>query len=170
MGKLINKCQYGSIKEKTVMDGVMALHEILHDTKVKKGDGLILKQDCGYPSIHLWGVYKALLFQSVLDVDEVEPPTWQTSLHGGFGSSLLGHLENKEYCLFEGKRIKSPIEIVCMICSFLIYWTGLQKQEVASQVEHGAAILKTTALHFHQHGEKKDGDNNLAIIKTGNMQ
>ena len=27
------------------MDGVMALHEVLHDTKIKKKDGLILKLD-----------------------------------------------------------------------------------------------------------------------------
>lgn len=45
MGKIINKCQSGFIKSRNIMDGVMALHEILHDTKVKKKDGLVLKLD-----------------------------------------------------------------------------------------------------------------------------
>jgi hypothetical protein len=31
---------------------------------------------------------------------------------------------------FEGKRVKSPTEIICLICSFLTYWTGLLKEEL----------------------------------------
>jgi hypothetical protein len=45
MCKIINKCQSGFIKNKNIMDGVMALHEILHDTRIKKRDGLVLKLD-----------------------------------------------------------------------------------------------------------------------------
>lgn len=45
MGKIINRCQCGFIKNRSIMDGVMALHEILHDTRIKKKDGLVLKLD-----------------------------------------------------------------------------------------------------------------------------
>lgn len=45
MGKIINKSQSGFLKERNIMDGIMALHEILHHTKSKKKEGLILKLD-----------------------------------------------------------------------------------------------------------------------------
>ena len=45
MGKIINKCQTGFIKGRNILDGIMSLHEILYDTKVKKKDGLVLKLD-----------------------------------------------------------------------------------------------------------------------------
>ena len=31
-------------------------------------------------------------------------------------------------CFYE-KKVKSPTEIVCLICSFIVYWAGLQKTE-----------------------------------------
>jgi len=43
MGKIINKCQSGFLKDRNIMDDILALHEILHDTRNKKKDGLILK-------------------------------------------------------------------------------------------------------------------------------
>lgn len=45
MDKIIKKCKYGFLKERNIMDGVMVLHEILNDTKVKKQEGLLLKLD-----------------------------------------------------------------------------------------------------------------------------
>jgi hypothetical protein len=45
MGKFINKSQSSFLKEGNIMDGVMALHEILHDTRIKKKEGLVLKLD-----------------------------------------------------------------------------------------------------------------------------
>jgi hypothetical protein len=45
MGKFINKSQSGFLKEGNIMDGVMALHENLHDTRIKKKEGLVLKLD-----------------------------------------------------------------------------------------------------------------------------
>jgi hypothetical protein len=41
---------------------------------------------------------------------------------------------------------------------------GLQKDAVSTQMEHGAEVLKATALHFHQHGSVDGGDNRLAVI------
>uniref|UniRef100_A0A0A9A5N4 Uncharacterized protein n=1 Tax=Arundo donax TaxID=35708 RepID=A0A0A9A5N4_ARUDO len=49
MGKLINKCQNAFIKGRNIMDGVMALHEILHETKVQEEVGVILKLDFEKP-------------------------------------------------------------------------------------------------------------------------
>jgi len=45
MSRITNVCQSAFIKGRNIMDGVMALHEVLHDTKIKKKDGLILKLD-----------------------------------------------------------------------------------------------------------------------------
>lgn len=46
MGRMINRCQSGFLKEINIMDGIMALHDILHDTRIrKKKDGLLLKLD-----------------------------------------------------------------------------------------------------------------------------
>jgi hypothetical protein len=43
MGRIINKSQFGFLKNRNIMDDIMALHEILHDTRIKKKDGLVLK-------------------------------------------------------------------------------------------------------------------------------
>jgi hypothetical protein len=45
MGRIINKCQSGFLKDRNIVDGILALHEILHDTRSKKKDGLVLKLD-----------------------------------------------------------------------------------------------------------------------------
>jgi len=45
MGRIINKCQSGFLKDRNIMDGILSLHEILHDSRIKKKDGLILKLD-----------------------------------------------------------------------------------------------------------------------------
>jgi len=51
---------------------------------------------------------------------------------------------------FDNKKIKSPTEIVCMICSFLTYWAGLLKEDLKNQVSLGAEAIKTAALFFHK--------------------
>lgn len=43
MDKIINQSQNAFSKGRNIMEGVMSLHEILHDTKQKGKDGLILK-------------------------------------------------------------------------------------------------------------------------------
>jgi hypothetical protein len=45
MSRIVNRCQLAFIKGRNIMDGVMTLHEILHEVKNKKRDGLILKLD-----------------------------------------------------------------------------------------------------------------------------
>jgi hypothetical protein len=45
MGRIINKNQSSFLKNRNITDGIMALHEILHDTRIKKKDGLIIKLD-----------------------------------------------------------------------------------------------------------------------------
>lgn len=62
MGKIINRCQSGFIKNRNIMDGVMALHEILHDTRVKKKDGPVLKLDFekAYDKINWKFLFKCL--------------------------------------------------------------------------------------------------------------
>lgn len=43
----------------------------------------------------------------------------------------------KNTVCFDNKEIKSPTEIVCMICSFLNYWAGLLKGKLETQVSRG---------------------------------
>ena len=38
MNKIINKAQNAFIKGRNIMDGIMSLHEILHDTRAKKDE------------------------------------------------------------------------------------------------------------------------------------
>jgi hypothetical protein len=45
VGRIINRSQFGFLKDRNIMDGILALHKILHDTRVRKKDGLILKLD-----------------------------------------------------------------------------------------------------------------------------
>jgi hypothetical protein len=45
MNKLISPCQTAFIKRRNIMDGVMSLHEILHEAKRKKQQGVVLKLD-----------------------------------------------------------------------------------------------------------------------------
>jgi hypothetical protein len=45
MGRIINRSLFDFLKHRNIMDGILALHEILHDTRIKKKDGLILKLD-----------------------------------------------------------------------------------------------------------------------------
>jgi outer membrane lipoprotein-sorting protein len=59
-----------------------------------------------------------------------------------------------------------PTEIICLIYSMLIYWAGLQKQEIVTRMEHGAAALKSVALHFQQQVQQ-EGDEPHSIIKIG---
>jgi hypothetical protein len=42
---VISDCQYGFIKGKYIMDGVVSLHEIIHEVKKKKQSGVIFKVD-----------------------------------------------------------------------------------------------------------------------------
>jgi hypothetical protein len=43
--KVISDNQFGFIKGRYILDGVVALHEIIHEVKKKKQDGIILKID-----------------------------------------------------------------------------------------------------------------------------
>ncbi|CAN6249384.1 unnamed protein product [Urochloa humidicola] len=45
LGRIINKCQTAFLKGRNVMEGVLSLHEILHDAKIRGKEGLILKLD-----------------------------------------------------------------------------------------------------------------------------
>jgi hypothetical protein len=45
MSRIIHRCQSTFIIGRNIIDGVMTLHEILHDVKHNKSDGVILKLD-----------------------------------------------------------------------------------------------------------------------------
>jgi hypothetical protein len=97
-------------------------------------------------------------------VDQSVFTGWKTGVFCWIGSCLLVGLEDEKQCFFEGKQIKSPTEIICLICSTLIYWAGLQNGPVAEQMEQGAEALKRTALHFHHQVQMEGCDNRMAIV------
>jgi len=69
---------------------------------------------------------------------------------------------------FDNKRIKSPIEIVCMMCSFLTYWAGMLKEGLKQQVIQGADAVKMAALSFHkQDGQSCSANEQQLIPFTG---
>jgi hypothetical protein len=45
MERIINRSQTAFLKGRNIMDGVMTLHEILHDTRSKHKEGVVLKLD-----------------------------------------------------------------------------------------------------------------------------
>jgi hypothetical protein len=45
MSRIISRSQNAFIKGRNIMDGVLSLHEILHETKIKRKDSVILKLD-----------------------------------------------------------------------------------------------------------------------------
>ncbi|XBI42632.1 hypothetical protein VPH35_126939 [Triticum aestivum] len=49
---------------------------------------------------------------------------------------------------FEKKQIKSPFEIVFSICSFLLYWIGLQKGDDADKLRSGAEMIRTSTMQL----------------------
>jgi hypothetical protein len=59
-------------------------------------------------------------------------------------------------CILDKKRIKSPTEIICVMCSFITYWAGpgLRKSEMEKQILQGEETIKAIALLFHQQDMK----------------
>ena len=69
---------------------------------------------------------------------------------------------------FDDRRVKSPTEIMCMICSFLTYWAGLLKEDLKQQVIQGAEALKTVTLFFHkQDAQRRTQDERQLISFVG---
>jgi hypothetical protein len=42
----------------------------------------------------------------------------------------------------DGKRVKCPTEIICLISSTFIYWAGLQKEDISVQLEHELELYR----------------------------
>jgi len=68
---------------------------------------------------------------------------------------------------FEDKRIKSPTEIICMMCSFLDYWAGLQKPDMERQMKQGAERLKVMSLYIHKKVTEEDDQDDRQLIIHG---
>jgi hypothetical protein len=56
MNKIIHRSQTAFIKSRNVMNNTLALHEILHETKRRRENGVVLKLDFekAYEKVH-WG-------------------------------------------------------------------------------------------------------------------
>jgi hypothetical protein len=69
--------------------------------------------------------------------------------YGWLGSHLPGLWQTRNAVCFEKKKIRSPVEIICLASSYLNYWAGLQKDEDKTSIEMGAEALKEAALLHH---------------------
>ena len=49
---------------------------------------------------------------------------------------------------FGKKQIKTPFEIVFSLCSFLLYWTGLQQGDAARELRTGAEMVRTSTMQL----------------------
>ena len=49
---------------------------------------------------------------------------------------------------FEKKQIKTPFEIVFSLCSFLLYWPGLQQGEDAKELRTGAEMIRASTMQL----------------------
>ncbi|KAF7001427.1 hypothetical protein CFC21_017101 [Triticum aestivum] len=47
---------------------------------------------------------------------------------------------------FEKKQIKTPFEIVFSVCSFLLYWAGLQQGDGVKELRSGAAMVRSSTM------------------------
>jgi hypothetical protein len=70
----------------------------------------------------------------------------------------------QETACCEDKRVKSLIEIICMICSFLVYSAGLQKSKLQKQMVQGSKSLKTTVLFFHNQVTKEGNTDDQQLM------
>lgn len=76
-----------------------------------------------------------------------QPPTMHLV---GLAAIIWGIWRPRNTICFDKKRIKSPTKIVCLICSFLTYWSGLLKDDLKEQIVQGAEAVKAAALFFHK--------------------
>lgn len=49
---------------------------------------------------------------------------------------------------FEKKQIEMPFEIVFSMCSFLLYWTGLQQEDDAKELRAGIELVRASTMQF----------------------
>jgi hypothetical protein len=72
------------------MDGVLSLHEILHDTKSKKKDALREKLSYGPPWAHCLGGYQDRLLGGPLGLPGLRYTTPDGVEHKDYGGEVLG--------------------------------------------------------------------------------
>lgn len=65
---------------------------------------------------------------------------------------------------FDQKRVKTPTEIVCIICSFIAYWAGLFKEKMEAQIIQGADTIKAAALFFHEKDMEKQAQGDCQLV------
>lgn len=53
------------------------------------------------------------------------------------------------HACFEKKLIRSPAEIVCYSCAFMMYWAGLQSENDQTNLLAGSVVLQQEALRHH---------------------
>jgi hypothetical protein len=57
--------------------------------------------------------------------------------------------QSRNKICFDKKKIRSPVEIICLASSVIKYWAGLQGEEDKVILMEGAEALKDAALLHH---------------------
>ncbi|TVU46002.1 hypothetical protein EJB05_05514, partial [Eragrostis curvula] len=68
---------------------------------------------------------------------------------------------------FDKKIVRSPTEIICYACSFLKYWSGLQRDEDGRALEEGAEVLQQAVIQHHPRQRIRSNDVARGAITNG---
>jgi hypothetical protein len=63
--------------------------------------------------------------------------------------------QSRNNICFEKKKIRSPVEIICLASSVIKYWAGLQKEEDKDILMEGAEALKNATLLHHSQDQEQ---------------
>jgi hypothetical protein len=58
--------------------------------------------------------------------------------------------KTRNRAFFGGKMIKSPVDMICYMCAFLRYWSGLQEPSVREDMVEGVQRPHRMALKMHE--------------------
>lgn len=58
---------------------------------------------------------------------------------------VLGHLDLEEQSTFDGHAVRSLVEAVFTVCSFMLYWAGLLKDADKDVFQGGVRVLMKEA-------------------------
>lgn len=134
MSKLIVRNQNAFIKGRNIMDGVMSLHEILHEARVRKQQGVVLKLDFenAYDKVN-WN----FLFQCLIDrgFNDRWLEWFKTVVKGGTLNVKINDTIGRNFGSFKGVRQGDPLSPFL----FNIAANCLQKM-VQNAQDHGQVI------------------------------
>lgn len=108
MDKLIDSCQNAFIKGRNIMDGIVSLHEVLHESRLRRKQGLILKLDFekAYDKVNWVFLFKCLCARGF---SERWCSWFKSVVMGGTLSVKVNGKEGPYFGSFKGVRQGDPL-------------------------------------------------------------